>query len=691
VQYEQTLSRLATELQATTVSKNYFDNIIKTMADALIVVSPDATIQMVNQAALKLLEYNDNDLTGQPLSLVWSDGETWLSRILQTAGAASNRFETLYRTKRGRLIPVSFSGAAMHTVQGQIEGVVCLAQDISQRKQVEEALRQSEARYRTLFEDSPLSLWEQDFSAVKTYLEELRSQGIADFSAYLTDHPTVVTYCAGLVKIINMNRAALAVYHADNKEILSQSLRPLFNQQSYEAFKEVLVAIAQGKTKLEQETVNLTLTGVKKYITLSWCVAPGSEETFAKVLISIIDITERKQLEEQLRQAQKMEAVGRLAGGIAHDFNNILTIIRGYTGLLLFTIDPSQPIRQDIERIDQAAKRASDLTRQLLAFSRQQILQPALLNLNDIITKIQDMLQRLIGEDIHQVIQLKPDIGFIRADPGQIEQVIINLVVNARDAMPNGGVLTIRTGNVELDETYERQHLGVQAGPYVVLVVTDTGEGMDAETRSHLFEPFFTTKEVGKGTGLGLAMIHGIVSQSNGHIRVFSELTQGTTFEIYLPRVEEFIPERQQNILPGMIKQRCTETILVVEDEEEVRELVNFFLENEGYRVLTAHQGAAALEMVESSESSLDLLLTDLIMPGGVSGRQLAERIAVLKPEIKTLFISGYADDAQTRRNVLESNLSFLQKPFTPDELLAKVRQVLDNAIEPILPFGQTS
>jgi PAS domain S-box-containing protein len=398
-----------------------------------------------------------------------------------------------------------------------------------------------------------------------------------------------------------------------------------------------------------------------------------------------IDLTERKraeeaqaQLEEQLRQAQKMETVGRLAGGVAHDFNNMLTAILGFAELLLLRFEVDEGAHKYVEQIKNAAERAASLTNQLLAFSRKQMLQPKIFNLNTLVVNIEKMLHRLIGEHIELVILLDPHLGQVEADPAQIDQVLMNLAVNARDAMPHGGKLTIETKNVCLDEAYARQYVEVIPGPYVMLAVTDTGMGMDKETQAHLFEPFFTTKEVGKGTGLGLATIYGIVRQSDGHIWVYSEVGQGTTFKIHLPRLEETIQTETQPP-PTTEFQGGDETILVVEDAEMVSNLVKNILTESGYTVLTASNGAEALRVCQEHSEPIHLLLTDVVMPG-MSGRELAEKVTLLRPEIKILYMSGHADDTIVHHGLLEPGIAFLQKPFSTTALTHQLREVLNTA-----------
>jgi len=372
-----------------------------------------------------------------------------------------------------------------------------------------------------------------------------------------------------------------------------------------------------------------------------------------------------------------MEAVGRLAGGVAHDFNNLLTAIIGYADLMVTSLDQDDPLRKDAEEIKRAGERAAALTDQLLAFSRKKVLQPLILNLNTTVTNMEKMLRRLIGEHIELILGLDPALGLVKADPGQIEQVIMNLAVNARDAMPQGGRLTIETKNVYLDEEYTHQHVDIQPGPYVMLAVSDTGVGMSKETLSHLFEPFFTTKEMGKGTGLGLSTVYGIVRQSDGHIWVYSELGQGTTFKIYLPRIEEIV-ESGKRVPVSAKSMQGQETVLLVEDEDIVRDLACRVLSENGYTVLEAHDGREALLICEKYGGPIHLLVTDVVMPGGMSGRQVAERLRTLRPDVKVLYMSGYTDDTIVHHDVLEPGMAFLQKPFMPDILLHKVREVID-------------
>ena len=397
------------------------------------------------------------------------------------------------------------------------------------------------------------------------------------------------------------------------------------------------------------------------------------------------DITARRQLEAQFLQSQKMEAVGRLAGGVAHDFNNLLTVINGYSAMALETLGEFDPLHEEMHEIYKAGERAASLTRQLLAFSRRQALAPRTLDLNLIVTEMDRMLRRVLGEDVVLSTTLEAALEPFQADAGQIEQVILNLAVNARDAMPEGGRLLIETGNAILDESYSRQHNAVAPGTYVMLAVTDTGCGMDAETQAHIFEPFFTTKGEGQGTGLGLSMVFGIVKQSGGDIWVYTEPGKGTTFKLYFPVASDH--PAQAELGPSARPSTGSETILLVEDEEGVRNLIRTSLQRAGYTVLEARDGNEALLLYERHAGSIDLILTDVVMPQ-MSGRELAERFAAMRPDVRLLFMSGYTARAIVQHGGLDSQTPFLAKPFTPATLTAKVRETLDRVQR--LPGGET-
>ena len=510
-----------------------------------------------------------------------------------------------------------------------------------ERKRAEQALRESEQRYRSLVNLSPDGIW------VHRYGE-----------------------------VLFANAAAAALFGAEDPQALvgRQTLdfiAPEFREMVWER-------IRRGQEEREPQPLIeekfLRLDGTEFYADV--CAVPIEWEGAPAVQVIIRDSTERKQMEERLLQAQKMEVVGRLAGGIAHDFNNILTAMTGYATFALEALPPGDPVRADVEQVIQSAQRAANLTRQLLAFSRRQIIEQRVINLNDLILNLDKMLRRLIGEDVELVTILGEGLARVKADPGQIEQAIVNLAVNARDAMPDGGKLILETANAALDAEHARRHPGMEPGDYVMLAVTDTGVGMTDEVKAHLFEPFFTTKEPGKGTGLGLATVYGIVKQHGGNIYCESEPGKGTTFRIYLPAVEaeaERLPRRDEE---GFVP-RGTETVLVVEDEAMVRDILTRTLREQGYRVLEAMDGEQALRVGNEYAGEIHLLVTDVVMPQ-MNGRELSERLALVRPGIKTLFVSGYTDNAIVRKGILKPGIVFLQKPFTAAALARKVRQVLD-------------
>ena len=435
--------------------------------------------------------------------------------------------------------------------------------------------------------------------------------------------------------------------------------------------------LSRGEQKWSDEYRFLSAKGSYAFVEDRGYVMHDASHRPVRMIGAIKDVTPRRNLEQQLSQSQKMEAVGQLAGGVAHDFNNLLTAILGYSTVLLSQLPAGDPAKEDLRQIEQAAQRAADLTQQLLAFSRRQILQPRLLQLQTVIGEMESLLRRLIGENIEIEIVTVPELGWVKADKGQISQVILNLCVNARDAMPRGGLLTIETSNVDLDATYAATHVGVTPGSYILLAVTDTGQGMDAETRQRIFEPFFTTKQAGKGTGLGLATIYGIVQQSGGSIWVDSEPGGGSTFEIYLPRVEYVEPSPEPD--PRISNTpRGTETILLVEDEPSVRLLAARLLKEEGYKVLEAQSGEHALRMYREYTGTIHLVFTDVVMPG-MDGGSLAAHLKSLHPGLKVLFMSGYAESAEVHHEEISNKDAFLAKPFTPEVVLQRVRQVLDS------------
>lgn len=523
--------------------------------------------------------------------------------------------------------------------QGQIIGCLGLALDITERK-----------------------LSEQRLAFQANMLAQVQDAIIA------TDMSGCITY---------WNQGAEQLYRASQTTALGQSLRKMIKYRWLKRTdrQAAYAALAHGGAWYG-ELIHRRKTGEARHVITSVSVLYDERGAMIGILGVVRDITEHRQLEAQLHQSQKMEAIGRLAGGIAHDFNNLLMVIMSYSELLLDDIDPQHPCRHDVEEILHATRRATALTRQLLAFSRKQVLQPEIINLNTVVIDIDKLLRRLIGEDITLCTILEPELRSVKVDPGQIEQVIMNLAINARDAMPQGGTLTIRTANTDLDWCDLDRHIPIPVGPYVLLEVRDTGVGMDAQTQAHMFEPFFTTKEPGKGTGLGLSTVYGIVNQSHGSIRVESAPGQGTTVMIYLPctseTVEVHMTYTQSTDLPN-----GTETILLVEDEPAVRTLIRQVLQARGYTILEASYGPEALYMAEHYQQPIHLLLTDMVMPE-MNGRELARQLACIRPTTRVLYMSGYADSYLVPHDLSAPGVAFLQKPVTPDVLIRQVRALLD-------------
>jgi hypothetical protein len=513
-----------------------------------------------------------------------------------------------------------------------------------ERRRAEDELRKNESMLRLLFEHNPLPTW----------LIEIDT-----------------------LKFLRVNQAAVRLYGYTAEEFENMTLLEIRPESHREKLRSHMKELEK-----EAEDHGFWLHQAKDGRTFEVEII-SHELTYAGKRVRLVvaqDINERRQLESQLRQAQKMEAVGQLAGGVAHDFNNLLMVIKGHTELLLNVLEPADQVTRKIEQIDHAADRAAALTRQLLAFSRLQVLQPQIINVNSIIEEMGKLLPRLIGEDIELAIRTDKDLGRIRADASQMEQVIMNLAVNARDAMPNGGKLVIETANADLDHGYTLSHPFMKPGTYIQLVVTDSGIGMDAETQSHIFEPFFTTKEKGKGTGLGLATVYGIVKQSGGFIWVYSELGKGTSFKIYLPRVDQAedqagVPQTTADLPMG------TETVLLTEDEQDVREITREFLESGGYHVIEAKDGAEAIELAAQHRGKIQLLVTDMVMPG-MTGQELA---ACLQSELLGLcviFMSGYSEHAATEMANADPSVRLLTKPFSRAAILRAAREILHGALK---------
>jgi PAS domain S-box-containing protein len=533
-----------------------------------------------------------------------------------------------------------------------------------ERKRGEDALRRQEERYRTFIAQSSEGVSRLEFKPpVPVTLAE--------------DAQVDAMYASATVAECNDAMARMYGF-TEARELVGARLADLHDQGDPANREQMRSFIRAGYRLADSETRERDRAG-RRRVFLNNVVGFIEDGHLVRTWGTQRDVSDQRRLEEHFRQSQKMEAVGQLAGGIAHDFNNLLTAILGNTQLLLRDLPPGDVMRGDVEEIRKASERAAALTRQLLAYSRRQMLQPEILDLNVVVAEMDRMLRRLIGEHIALVTVPGPDLGRVRADPSQIEQVLVNLVVNARDAMLDGGRLTIETANADLDASYAQEHLGATPGAYTMLAVTDTGTGMDATVRAHLFEPFFTTKEVGKGTGLGLATVYGIVQQSGGHISVYTEVGQGSSFTVYLPRVDA--PPLPAAVPPPPAARpaaaRGSETVLVVEDDPAVLSLSCRALEAEGYTILCASDGADALRIVERHGGEIHLLLTDVVMPG-MSGRELAEQMAARRAGIRILYMSGYPGDAAVHHGTLVRGSAFLQKPFSPDGLTRKVRETLD-------------
>jgi two-component system, cell cycle sensor histidine kinase and response regulator CckA len=614
----------------------------------ILAIDATGTIILANPELAKIFGYAVDELIGQPMARLIPERfrRSHESHHSHFAAAPSSRHLGAGRDlvglhKDGHEIPVEIA----LTPVPRPEGLLVLASiiDISERRKAETQIRESEVRFRELADNVREIFFVLD-------PQTWRALYVSPAYESITGYTQAEAYAGPF-------RWADGIHPEDQERVLATT------QESARtgAFATVVYRV------------------VRPDKTIRWVRARGTPvRDGAGQVVRLVgiaeDITDLKGTEAQLVQAQKMEAVGRLAGGIAHDFNNLLTVITSYGELQLDDLPAEDARRADLEEIVRAAREAAKLTRQLLAFSRRQVLDVTVLSLNDVVTNLNKMLMRVIGEDLDLALVLAPDLGAVRADPGQIEQVLMNLAVNARDAMPNGGKITIETSNVELTEDYVRTHEPVIPGSYVLLAFSDSGLGMDEATKAHIFEPFFTTKEIGKGTGLGLATVYGIVKQSDGFIWVYSEPGHGATFKIYLPRVTE-AAERLVATAPAPIR-RGRETILLVEDDPAVRKVERAVLERLGYTILVADRPSVALEIAASGPPP-DLLLSDVIMPE-MNGRDLARQLQSKWPKLKVLYISGYTDDAVVRHGVLEAGVSFLQKPFAPEALAQKVGQVLD-------------
>ena len=627
-----------------------FDLISENAADMIAVVDMEGR-QLYNSLSFqKALGYSPEELqASSSFEQIHPDDRDRVKQAAEDArrSGIGKTLEYRLRHKNGTWLVLESTSSVIRNANGHPEKLVIVNRDITERKRAEEALRQSEAGFRSVVEDAPYGIYRSSPSG----------------------------------RFLQVNPAFQKMLGYDlEEELLRKDLASdIFRHTGeYQRLAELLTGTEEAKdVELEwkrQDGTPITVRCSGRSIN-DENGAPAYFEVFAE------DVTEKRVLERQLRMAQKMEAIGRLSGGIAHDFNNILGVIIGYSRVLGKALSTNTALREHALEIEKAGQRAASLTKQLLAFSRQQVLTPAVLNLNTLASDMEKMLPRLLGEDIEVSLALDPELGNVKADQSQIEQVIMNLAVNARDAMPMGGKLKIQTGNVELDQAYTWNHPGSKVGSYVMLTVTDTGTGMDAGTLTHIFEPFFTTKERGKGTGLGLATVYGVVKQSNGYIWVDSAPGKGTSFQIYLPQhVGQLVVDAP--ITDSREKLRGSETILLVEDADPLRKLAQTFLEGGGFRVLSAENGEKALELATRFGGKFDLLLTDVVMPG-MNGRVLAEQLFSRQPGMKVLYMSGYTDSFIAGHGVLDPNTHLLHKPFTEEVLIRKVREVLDGGKAP--------
>jgi two-component system cell cycle sensor histidine kinase/response regulator CckA len=636
-----------------TESEERYRHIFETASDGIVLLEKnEGNIVHANLAVEKLLGYSEAEYIGKKLtdigiSLDMSNFPA-IMHSLNKSGIL-NYDDVPVKTKSGQYIDTDIY------MVDRARLTQCNIRDVSERKQAENKLK-----------------------AEKSFIENALNTLQDIFFVFDLEG-----------RFLRWNRSMSAVTGYADTEIALMKPTDFFRNDHKE---RVSAAIREGIKEGGARVDAIVFTKDERPIPYELSASLIRDHTGDKIGMSVVgrDLTEHNKLQAQLLHSQKMEAIGTLAGGIAHDFNNLLTTITGYTEMMLMEVDKDSPLRSGMEEIKLASDRAANLTRQLLAFSRKQMIQPVVLDLNYPLAEMDKMLRRLIGEDIDLITVLEPELWKVKFDPGQMDQVVMNLAVNAKDAMPEGGKLTIETANVDLDEAYARQHgIELESGPLVMVAVSDTGMGIDEETQSHIFEPFFTTKEKGKGTGLGLSTVYGIVKQSGGFIWVYSEPGQGTTFKIYLPAIasaqasraglpkaeaEEAFAEEEQ-IEPQHLE--GSETILVAEDDDSARKLMRSVLQGYGYRVLEAQDGEEAVRLFEQHEGPIHLLLTDVVMPG-MNGRELAERLQPLQPKMKVLYMSGYTDNAIVHSGILETEMPFIQKPFAPEVLASKVRMVLD-------------
>jgi PAS domain S-box-containing protein len=643
---EERTAELRTALDLLRAERELLGTTLESIGDGVIVTDREERVTFLNRVAEGMTGWK-GDAVGQPLERVFDlrdettrePAENPARRALREGGVVGLANGVALRDKGGQERVVDDSAAPIRGADGVVHGAVLVFRDVTDKVQAEAALRRSQAVFQAFMDHSPAVSFIKDADGRYVYANR-RWEEQFDPPRRDWDGRTDADFWPA---------EAAALFRASDRAALDTG-RPVEAEES---------ATVGGRTR--------------HFLAIKF---PVEDEGGRRVVGGkVLDVTDRKRLEEQFRQAQKMEAVGRLAGGIAHDFNNLLTVINGYCDLLLLRTSDGDPRRAEVREVRQAGERAAALTRQLLAFSRRQVVEPVTLDLNAVVTQAERLLGRLIGEDVRFTTALDPRLPPVTADPGQIEQVLMNLAVNARDAMPAGGRLTVATQAVTVGPGLIPNEPAVPPGDYALLSVTDTGRGMTAEVKANLFVPFFTTKEPGRGTGLGLAVVHGIVSQCGGHVSAYSEVGMGTTFRVYLPASADRPSPTAATPAPAPL--RGAETVLLVEDDPAVRRIARLALESQGYTVLEAGGGPAALALPDGELAGVHLLLTDVVMPE-MGGRQLADRLRAKRPGLKVLYMSGYTDDAVLRHGILEHADQFIAKPFSPLALARKVREVLD-------------
>ena len=646
---ECTLSRVQWDLEE---SERRYREIFENAKDAIYVHDLNGRYTLVNPAAEELSGYSRDEILQLSVFDMASPEHVELicnSLKQKLTDHAPTTYEIEAIRKDGTRVPVEVSSRLIYR-DGRPIGVQGSVRDISERRRAEEVVRASEQRFRDLVENAN----------------------------------DIIFTCDMLGNITSLNRAGERVTGYTAEEALKMNFAQAVSPDDIAKVRHMLSRKRAADVATVYDLELITKSGGRAAVEISSRAILKDGQAVGVQGIAR-DITDRQRMENdlrasqaQLQQSQRLEAVGQLAGGVAHDFNNLLTAIIGYSDFALRKMRANNPIRRDIEEIKKAANRAATLTRQLLAFSRKQILKPEVLDLNLVVGDMHKLLERLIGEDIDLVTTLGSDTDPVKADRGQLEQIIMNLVVNARDAMPFGGSVTIETANVVFDEAYTSEHVPVKPGKYAMLAVSDSGLGMDANTQLHIFEPFFTTKELGKGTGLGLSTVYGIVKQSGGFIWVYSELNVGTTFKIYLPSLTELHFDQELTSIDTPERTEAS-TVLLVEDDPLVRNVALRALESAGYKVLESGNGHGALAMAHSCDDEIDLLITDVVMPL-MGGRELAQELSALHPKTSILFMSGYTDDAVVRHGIMDKDIEYLQKPFTAESLVRRVGEVLRDA-----------